>query len=635
MVVPPPISDDRLVPGLLQPAQHHDLDQIADVKARRGRVEADIAGHDLLFRQRIERFGVGQLVDVAARVEQLEEGGVIGSHALALSVIALARCYCANNAAQSRSRIPQAAPASPAFKVWANVDYVAALGAGGDGQHLVRGRRSRRALRDPRGRAGSRGRIVDRRHVSKPSFGRRAREAYREWNFAPSGEWAAYDFKAYRKGRIDAEFAAPYVRMEDNLIWWALGATIAVPAGTEMGAGPVRGARGEGRRPNPIGRSLIAGDKPDFHAPIASRAASLARAMTLFGIDRLLADPELRKPLEGKRVALLAHPASVTRDLTHSLDALVAAGLNVSAVFGPQHGVRGDLQDNMMESPDFTDPTYGIPVFSLYGEVRRPTGQSMGTFDTILIDLQDLGCRIYTYVTTLLYVLEAAAEHGKSVWVLDRPNPAGRPVEGLTLRPGWESFVGAGPMPMRHGLTLGEMGHWFIDHFKLDVDYRVIEMDGWQPDEGPGFGWPAERVWINPSPNAANLNMARAYAGTVMLEGTTLSEGRGTTRAARAVRRARPRSARDPRRDAAPRARNGSPAARFATSRSSRPSTSMSAKCAAALFIHAEGPFYDHEAFRPWRLQALAFKAIRRLYPDYRLWRDFPTNMCSTSSRST
>ena len=249
-----------------------------------------------------------------------------------------------------------------------------------------------------------------------------------------------------------------------------------------------------------------------------------------FGIDRLLADPELRAPLEGKRVALLAHPASVTADLTHSLDALVAAGLNVSAMFGPQHGVRGDLQDNMMESPDFTDPVYSMPVFSLYGEVRRPTGQSMGTFDVMLVDLQDVGCRIYTFVTTLLYVLEAAAAHGKSVWVLDRPNPAGRPVEGLTLRPGWESFVGAGPMPMRHGLTLGEMGHWFVDHFKLDVDYRVIEMEGWAPDEGPGFGWPPERAWINPSPNAATVNMARAYAGTVMLEGTNLSEGRGTTR---------------------------------------------------------------------------------------------------------
>lgn len=232
----------------------------------------------------------------------------------------------------------------------------------------------------------------------------------------------------------------------------------------------------------------------------------------LFGIDRLLAEPDLRKPLDGKRVALLAHPASVTADLTHGLDALVAAGVNVSALFGPQHGVRGDLQDNMMESPDYTDPAYGVPVFSLYGEVRRPKREWMDHFDVLLVDLQDVGCRIYTFVTTLLYVLEAAAAHGKAVWVLDRPNPAGRPVEGLTLRPGWESFVGAGPMPMRHGLTLGELGHWFIDHFRLDVDYRVIAMAGWQPDAAPGFGWPPERVWINPSPNAANVNkIGRAH----------------------------------------------------------------------------------------------------------------------------
>jgi len=345
--------------------------------------------------------------------------------------------------------------------------------------------------------------------------------------------------------------------------------------------------------------------------------------MTLFGIDRLLAEPELRRPLEGKRVALLAHPASVIRDLTHSLDALAAAGVNLTAAFGPQHGLRGDKQDNMVESEDFTDPVHGIPVFSLYGEVRRPSGQSMGTFDVILVDLQDLGCRIYTFITTLLYVLEAAAEHGKSVWVLDRPNPAGRPIEGLTLRPGWESFVGAGPLPMRHGLTLGELGHWFIRHFNLDVDYRVIEMHGWNPDGAPGFGWPSERVWINPSPNAANLNMARAYAGTVMLEGTMLSEGRGTTR---------------------PLEMFGAPdlEPRRIMAEMERLAPDWLAGCklrevtfqptfhkhvgemCRGLFIHAEGPFYDHAAFKPWRLQSLAFKAIRRLYPDYPLWRDFP-----------
>jgi uncharacterized protein YbbC (DUF1343 family) len=345
--------------------------------------------------------------------------------------------------------------------------------------------------------------------------------------------------------------------------------------------------------------------------------------MTLFGIDRLLAEPDLRRELENRRVALLAHPASVTRDLTHSLDALAAAGVNLTAAFGPQHGLRGDKQDNMVESDDFTDPVHGIPVFSLYGEVRRPAGQSLGTFDTIVVDLQDLGCRIYTFITTLLYVLEAAAEHGKSVWVLDRPNPAGRPVEGLTLHEGWESFVGAGPMPMRHGLTLGELGLWFVDHFKLDVDYRVIEMAGWRPDEAPGFGWPPERVWINPSPNAANPNMARCYAGTVMLEGTTLSEGRGTTRPLELF--------------GAP---DIEPARILAEMQSLAPEWLAGCKLREVtfqptfhkhvgemchgIFIHAEGPFYDHSTFKPWRLQALAFKAIRRLYPDYQLWRDFP-----------
>ena len=252
----------------------------------------------------------------------------------------------------------------------------------------------------------------------------------------------------------------------------------------------------------------------------------------MFGIDRLIAEPALRAPLKGRRVALLAHPASVTQDLTHALDALAACGdVKISAAFGPQHGLRGDKQDNMIESPDYNDPVHGIPVFSLYGDVRKPTDAMMDAFDVMLVDLQDLGCRIYTFITTLRYVLEAASRHRKIVWVLDRPNPVGRPVEGLTLRTGWESFVGAGPLPMRHGLTLGELGLWFVKTLKLDVEYRIIEMKTWRPDAAPGFGWPlGARAWVNPSPNAPNLWMARAYAGTVMLEGTTLSEGRGTTR---------------------------------------------------------------------------------------------------------
>jgi uncharacterized protein YbbC (DUF1343 family) len=343
-----------------------------------------------------------------------------------------------------------------------------------------------------------------------------------------------------------------------------------------------------------------------------------------FGIDRLLDEPALRAPLSGRRVALLAHPASVTQDLTHSLDALAGCdGVALTAAFGPQHGLRGDKQDNMVESADFRDPRCGVPVFSLYGVVRRPTAAMLDTFDVVLVDLQDLGCRIYTFVTTLRYMLEAAAQHGKSVWVLDRPNPVGRPAEGLRLRPGWESFVGAGPLPMRHGLTLGELGGWFVKTLGLDVDYRVIEMQGWDPGKAPGYGWPlGERTWINPSPNAPNLWMARAYAGTVMLEGTTLSEGRGTTR---------------------PLELFGAPdvdARRvIAEMQALAPQWLAGCRLRECWFeptfhkhvgqlcngvqICTEDPGYDHSTFRPWRVQALAFKAVRKLYPDYPLWRDF------------
>ncbi len=345
-----------------------------------------------------------------------------------------------------------------------------------------------------------------------------------------------------------------------------------------------------------------------------------------FGLDRLLTEPALRKPLSGRRVALLAHPASVTRGLTHALDALAALGeIRLTAAFGPQHGLRGDKQDNMVESADYTDPVHGIPVISLYGQVRRPTAAMMDTFDVLLVDLQDVGCRVYTFVTTLRYVLEEGARHRKSIWVLDRPNPIGRPVEGLTLRPDCESFVGAGAMPMRHGLTLGELARWFIQTLKLDVECHVVPMEGWNPHAAPGHGWPlGERTWINPSPNAPNLWMARCYPGTVLLEGTTLSEGRGTTR---------------------PLELFGAPdldaAALLSTMyriapqwlRGCRPRTCWfeptfhkhAGRLCAGVQLHVEDPaHYDHQAFRPWRAMALAFKALRQLRPEQPLWRDFP-----------
>ena len=344
-----------------------------------------------------------------------------------------------------------------------------------------------------------------------------------------------------------------------------------------------------------------------------------------FGIDRLLEDRALQQRLQGRRVALLAHPASVTRELRHSLDALAALdGVRLAAAFGPQHGLRGDKQDNMVESADFVDPVHRIPVFSLYSEVRRPTAAMMESFDLLLVDLQDLGCRIYTFITTLRYVLEAAAAHGKAVWVLDRPNPAGRPVEGMTLRPGWESFVGAGPLPMRHGLTMGELARWFIAKLRLDVSCEVVEMQGWQPEAAPGFGWPlGERAWVNPSPNAASPWMARCYAGTVMLEGTTLSEGRGTTRPLElfGAPGLDARGLLSEMHGLAPQWMQG---CRLRECWFEPTFHKHAGKLCAGVQIHVDEPAYAHATFRPWRLMALAFKALRRLQPDYALWRDFP-----------
>jgi uncharacterized protein YbbC (DUF1343 family) len=344
-----------------------------------------------------------------------------------------------------------------------------------------------------------------------------------------------------------------------------------------------------------------------------------------FGIDRLLEEPALRKPLAGKRVALLAHPASVTGDLVHTLDALSALqDVKITAAFGPQHGLRGDKQDNMVESQDYTDPVHGIPVFSLYGEVRRPTATMMESFDVLVVDLQDVGCRVYTFITTLRYVLEAAAKRRKAIWILDRPNPAGRPVEGIKLRSGWESFVGAGAMPMRHGLTLGELGRWFVRALNLDVECEVVTMEGWKPASPPGYGWPlAERAWVNPSPNAPNVSMARSYAGTVMLEGTTLSEGRGTTRPLElfGAPDIEPRALLAAMESIAPQWMRG---CRVRTCSFEPTFHKHAGKLCGGLQIHVDDAAYDHDAFRPWRLTALAFKALRTLRPDYDLWRDFP-----------
>jgi len=341
-----------------------------------------------------------------------------------------------------------------------------------------------------------------------------------------------------------------------------------------------------------------------------------------FGLDQLLADRSLLNQLRHKRIGLVAHPASVTRDLVHSVDALKLAGVNLCLAFGPQHGMRGDKQDNMIETDDYIDPVHSIPVFSLYGEFRRPTEEMLNEFDILLFDLQDIGCRIYTFITTLSYFLEACAGSDKTIWVLYRPNPSGRTIDGMRLQSDHKSFVGCAEVVMRHGLTVGEFAKWFTFMHKLDVNLKIIPIQDYDPASGPGFGWPLDkRAWINPSPNAASVNMCRCFAGTVLLEGTNLSEGRGTTMPLEVV---------------------GAPDLRveeimhvmqqlaepWIQGAYLRPCYfepvfhKHQGKLCHALQIHTDFPAYQPELFKPYRLVALFLKALLAVQPDFELWRN-------------
>jgi uncharacterized protein YbbC (DUF1343 family) len=233
--------------------------------------------------------------------------------------------------------------------------------------------------------------------------------------------------------------------------------------------------------------------------------------------------------LRGKRVGILCNHASVDRGLAHIVDELSAAdGVTLAAIFGPQHGFRSDVQDNMIETPHRDDPHRRVPIYSLYSETREPTAEMLRGLDVLVIDLQDIGARIYTYIYTVANCLRACGRHGVPVIVCDRPNPIGGvEVEGASLRTGFESFVGQFPIPMRHGLTMGEIARLFNDRFRLGAELSVTPMEGWRrtmyADE---TGLP----WVMPSPNIPTLDSAIVYPGTVLFEGTMLSEGRGTTR---------------------------------------------------------------------------------------------------------
>ncbi|MDE3155385.1 MAG: DUF1343 domain-containing protein [Acidobacteriota bacterium] len=232
--------------------------------------------------------------------------------------------------------------------------------------------------------------------------------------------------------------------------------------------------------------------------------------------------------LHGLRIGLVCNPASVDGRLQHVTDACLARGVTPGAIFGPQHGFRADVQDNMIETAHARDPKRAIPIYSLYSETREPTAEMLRGLDVLVIDLQEIGARIYTFIATMAACLRAGRRHGLPVIVCDRPNPiGGDAVEGPMLAPGFESFVGPFPMPMRHGMTMGELAWLFNEHFGLGADLLIVPMEGWTRDQyWDDTGLP----WVMTSPNVPTADTAIVYPGTVLLEGTMASEGRGTTR---------------------------------------------------------------------------------------------------------
>ncbi len=254
-------------------------------------------------------------------------------------------------------------------------------------------------------------------------------------------------------------------------------------------------------------------------------AVALGRMSVVLGSERLLASGRL----DGRRVGIVCNPASVDHELGHVADRIAAhPAARLAAIFGPQHGFRSDVQDNMIETRHARDEVRRVPVYSLYSEVREPTDEMLRDLDVLVVDLQDVGVRIYTYIYTLANCLKAAKRAGLPVVVCDRPNPiGGAAVEGMVLVPGFESFVGMYPIPMRHGMTIGEIARLFNDHFGIGADLEVVAMEGWRRE----MYWDdTGRTWIISSPNIPTFDTTTVYPGGVLFEGTNVSEGRGTTR---------------------------------------------------------------------------------------------------------
>ncbi len=331
------------------------------------------------------------------------------------------------------------------------------------------------------------------------------------------------------------------------------------------------------------------------------------------GFEVFMQNKKLQSFIGKKRLAYLGHCASVSKNLENSLGILKNhTSLNLTCIFSPQHGWYGVEQANMIPSSD--GKIYGLPLFSLYKDNTRVISKDqLDLFDVLLIDLQDVGCRVYTYLTTVLYAVKICAENNKSVFILDRPNPVGRVVEGSYLDMSCQSVVGAWRLPIRYGLTLGEVTQAYCSLKKLNVHLEIVKMEGYNPNSE---SWPLERTWLAPSPNMTDVECARCYSGTVLLEGTNISEGRGTNIPLKIFG--------FPKMDVQKILKtmtqfqknwmNGC----LLRSCFFKPTfDKFKGEVCSAIQIHAEGLHYNENEFRPYRLICLFLKSMRKVYPDW------------------
>lgn len=255
--------------------------------------------------------------------------------------------------------------------------------------------------------------------------------------------------------------------------------------------------------------------------------SKLQRKPIKLGLEKVLEDP--KKYFGNQRIGLICNQATVNHQFQHAADLFFEhPEINLTTLFGPQHGIRGDVQDNMIETGHTVDPQTELPIYSLYSETRQPTESMLSSVDALVFDLQDVGTRVYTFIYTMANAMKACAKYGKKFFVLDRPNPiGGKEVEGNILEIGHESFVGLFPIPMRHGMTIGELAQLFNEDFEIKCDLEVITMDSWNRED---YADETDTPWVMPSPNMPTVDTAVVFPGTVYFEGTELSEGRGTTR---------------------------------------------------------------------------------------------------------